>query len=122
MSAGALRPQNVVPAAITRGSKPVLNTLQTERGIRIDVDRSRDRLLTDFGKATLDDRYLLPGESYQDLFARVASHYADDTAHAHRIYSYMSKLLFMPAPPVLSHGGTSRGKTGRPSCRERACQ
>src|SRR3546814_13522519 len=92
MSAGALRPQNVVPAAITRGSKPVLNTLQTERGIRIDVDRSRDRLLTDFGKATLDDRYLLPGESYQDLFARVASHYADDTAHAQRIYSYMSKL------------------------------
>src|SRR3546814_12985461 len=86
MSAGALRPQNVVPAAITRGSKPVLNTLQTERGIRIDVDRSRDRLLPDFGKATLDDRYLLPGESYQDLFARVARHYADDTANAQRIY------------------------------------
>src|SRR3546814_6870217 len=75
----------------------------------MDVDRSRDRLLTDFGKATLDDRYLLPGESYQDLFARVASHYADDTAHAQRIYSYMSKLWFMPATPVLSHGGTSRG-------------
>ncbi|WP_341705569.1 ribonucleoside-diphosphate reductase subunit alpha, partial [Ferrovibrio sp.] len=87
----------------------MLNTLQTERGIRIDVDRSRDRLITDFGKATLDDRYLLPGESYQDLFARVASHYADDTAHAQRMYSYISKLWFMPATPVLSNGGTSRG-------------
>jgi len=87
----------------------VLNTVQIERGIRVDVDRSRDRLLTDFGKATLDDRYLLPGESYQDLFARVASFYADDTAHAQRLYSYISKLWFMPATPVLSNGGTRRG-------------
>jgi ribonucleotide reductase alpha subunit len=38
----------------------------------LDVDHSRDARLTDFGKATLDDRYLLPGESYQDLFVRVA--------------------------------------------------
>ncbi len=87
----------------------MLNTVQIERGIRVDVDRSRDRLLTDFGKATLDDRYLLPGESYQDLFARVASFYADDTAHAQRLYSYISKLWFMPATPVLSNGGTRRG-------------
>ncbi len=87
----------------------MLNTLQTERGIRIEMDRQRDRLLTDFGKATLDDRYLLPGESYQDLFARVASHYADDTAHGQRMYDYISKLWFMPATPVLSNGGTNRG-------------
>ena len=40
---------------------------------QVRVDRSRDALLTDFGRATLDDRYLLPGEGYQDLFARVAS-------------------------------------------------
>jgi ribonucleoside-diphosphate reductase alpha chain len=87
----------------------MLNTVQTERGIRVEIDRSRDRLLTDFGKATLDDRYLLPGESYQDLFARVASAYADDTGHAQRMYNYISKLWFMPATPVLSNGGTSRG-------------
>jgi len=73
------------------------------------VDRSRDALLTDFGKATLDDRYLLPGESYQDLFARVASAYGDDAAHAQRIYDYISRLWFMPATPVLSNGGTTRG-------------
>jgi ribonucleoside-diphosphate reductase alpha chain len=78
---------------------------------RFDVvtDRSRDALLTDFGKETLEDRYLLPGESYQDLFARVASAYADDQDHAQRLYDYISKLWFMPATPVLSNGGTGRG-------------
>jgi len=75
----------------------------------VEIDRSRDSLLTDFGKATLQDRYLLPGESYQDMFARVASYYADDDAHAQRLYNYISKLWFMPATPVLSNGGTDRG-------------
>ena len=75
----------------------------------VEVDRSRDALLTDFGKDTLKDRYLLPNESYQDLFARVASAYADDAAHAQRLYDYISKLWFMPATPVLSNGGTGRG-------------
>jgi ribonucleoside-diphosphate reductase alpha chain len=75
----------------------------------VDVDHSRDALLTDFGKETLKDRYLLPGESYQDLFVRVASAYADDAAHAQRLYDYISRLWFMPATPVLSNGGTGRG-------------
>jgi ribonucleoside-diphosphate reductase alpha chain len=82
-----------------------------ENAPRFDLvlDRSRDALLTDFGKDTLEDRYLLPGESYQDLFARVASAYADDEAHAQRVYDYISRLWFMPATPVLSNGGTGRG-------------
>ncbi|WP_419825951.1 ribonucleoside-diphosphate reductase subunit alpha [Sphingomonas sp.] len=75
----------------------------------VEVDHSRDQLLTDFGKDTLRDRYLLPGESFQDLFVRVASAYADDAAHAQRLYDYISKLWFMPATPVLSNGGTGRG-------------
>ncbi len=75
----------------------------------VEVDHSRDALLTDFGKDTLKDRYLLPGESYQDLFVRVASAYADDAEHAQRLYDYISKLWFMPATPVLSNGGTGRG-------------
>lgn len=69
----------------------------------------RDQLLTDFGKKTMRDRYLLPGESYQNMFARVAAAYGDDDAHAQRVYNYMSKLWFMPATPVLSNGGTDRG-------------
>nr|WP_226896298.1 ribonucleoside-diphosphate reductase subunit alpha [Polymorphobacter sp. PAMC 29334] len=75
----------------------------------VTVDRSRDALLTDFGRETLKDRYLLPGESYQDLFARVAAAYADSAEHAQRLYDYMSKLWFMPSTPVLSNGGTGRG-------------
>jgi ribonucleoside-diphosphate reductase alpha chain len=75
----------------------------------VDIDHSRDSRLTDFGKDTLQDRYLLPGESFQDLFVRVASAYADDADHAQRLYDYISKLWFMPATPVLSNGGTGRG-------------
>ncbi|PTS87292.1 ribonucleoside-diphosphate reductase subunit alpha, partial [Sphingomonas sp. HMWF008] len=40
---------------------------------------------------------------------RVASAYADDAGHAQRLYSYISRLWFMPATPVLSNGGTGRG-------------
>lgn len=80
-----------------------------EHGGAVEVDRSRDSLLTEFGKATLEDRYLMPGESYQDLFARVASFYGDDKAHSQRLYNYISNLWFMPATPVLSNGGTNRG-------------
>lgn len=75
----------------------------------VNTDNTRDNLLTDFGRATLSDRYLLPGEGPQDLFARVAKAYADDEAHAQRLYDYISKLWFMPATPVLSNGGTDRG-------------
>ena len=82
---------------------------QNERGITIKIDRSRDSNLTDFGKATLTDRYLGQNESFQDIFARVASVYADDNLHAQRIYNYISNLWFMPATPVLSNGGTERG-------------
>lgn len=78
-------------------------------GFEIKTHEERDRLLTDFGKETLKDRYLLEKENYQDLFARVACAYADSQEQAQRLYDYISKLWFMPATPVLSNGGTSRG-------------
>jgi ribonucleoside-diphosphate reductase alpha chain len=87
----------------------MLDAVQMTGRHQVRVDRSRDALLTDFGRATLSDRYLMPGEDFQDLFARVASYYGDDQAHAQRIYDYMSRLWFMPATPVLSNGGTQRG-------------
>ena len=87
----------------------VLDAVQMPGRHQVRVDRTRDSLLTDFGRATLTDRYLMPGESFQDLFARVASFYGDDQGHAQRIYDYMSRLWFMPATPVLSNGGTARG-------------
>jgi len=75
----------------------------------LKLDRGRDALLTDFGKATLEDRYLVRGEGFQDMFARVACAYADDVSHAQRLYDAMSRLWFMPATPILSNGGTNRG-------------
>ena len=90
-------------------AKGVTSTTVMDWRFPVEVDRSRDSLLTDFGRETLKDRYLLPGESYQDLFARVAAAYADDAPHAQRLYDYISKLWFMPSTPVLSNGGTGRG-------------
>jgi ribonucleoside-diphosphate reductase alpha chain len=87
-----------------RAERPQLQLVR-----KIEVDRSRDALLTDFGKTTLEDRYLLQGESYQDMFARVATAYADDADHAQRVYDYISQLWFMPSTPVLSNGGADRG-------------
>ena len=76
---------------------------------QLDLDRERDQLLTDFGRQTLADRYLLPGEGPQDMFARVACAFGDDVEHAQRLYDAMSQLWFMPATPILSNGGTTRG-------------
>ncbi len=93
-----------IKVAPERIERPQLQLVQ-----KVVVDRTRDALLTDFGKTTLEDRYLLAGESYQDMFARVATAYADDSDHAQRIYDYISNLWFMPATPVLSNGGADRG-------------
>ena len=91
------------------GESDVLDAVQMRGRFQVHVDRSRDELLTEFGRATLGDRYLMPGEEYQDLFARVASYYGDDQAHAQRLYDYISRMWVMPATPVLSNGGTARG-------------
>jgi ribonucleoside-diphosphate reductase alpha chain len=105
MSAEAVTTEKTV----ARRGKPKAhgNLRLVDEGVRIDA--SRDALLTDFGKKTLEDRYLLPGESFQQMFARVALAYSDDNEHAQRIYDYISKLWFMPATPVLSNGGADRG-------------
>lgn len=76
----------------------------------IQIDYTRDQLLTTFGKETLKDRYMMPGEkSPQDAFARAAQAFADDDAHAQRIYDYASTLWLSFATPILSNGGTTRG-------------
>lgn len=99
----------------TSRSKPKItekNSKQTSNPkskFKIDIDNKKDDRLTVFGKAVLKDRYLMPGESHQDLFARVSAHYADNQAHASRIYGYIANLWFMPATPILSNGGTDRG-------------
>ncbi|MEP7351096.1 MAG: ribonucleoside-diphosphate reductase subunit alpha [Sphingorhabdus sp.] len=101
-------PDKSAPEAAPKKVESDSKTVDVRR-FNVVTDSSRDVLLTEFGKDTLQDRYLLPGESYQDLFARVAAAYADDEPHAQRLYDYISRLWFMPATPVLSNGGTGRG-------------
>jgi ribonucleoside-diphosphate reductase alpha chain len=100
----------LLPPAEPSNSAPLPAPLAPRpRPADLKLDRQRDDLLTSFGKATLTDRYLMPDERFQDMFARVACAFADDIAHAQRLYDAMSRLWFMPATPVLSNGGTMRG-------------
>ena len=78
--------------------------------MNIDIDFRRDRYLSEFSIKTLRDRYLVNGEtSPQQAFERAAKAFADDEAHAQRLYDYASKLWFMFSTPILSNGGTKRG-------------
>ena len=74
------------------------------------IDYKRDNYLSEFSHKTLQDRYLVDGEtSPQDAFARAARAFSDNDAHAQRLYDYASKLWFMFSTPILSNGGTARG-------------
>ena len=106
---GGMESTVIDDVATATASPPPIGKTERAAPYPLDVDHGRDALLTEFGKQTLEDRYLLPGESYQDLFVRVASAYSDDAAHAQRMYDAISRLWFMPATPVLSNGGTGRG-------------
>lgn len=73
------------------------------------VDDARDALLTPFGRATLKDRYQTEGETPQDRFANSVRFYADDAAHAQRMYDYVSQQWCIGATPITSNGGTRKG-------------
>lgn len=68
------------------------------------IDYSKDDLLTDFGKATLVDRYLKPQEkSPQEAFLRTSTAFASNAEHAKRMYKYASNQWIGYASPVLSN-------------------
>ena len=83
--------------------------------MKLEIDYSKDKLLTDFSKKTLQDRYLVGDEqSPQEAFARAASAFADDQDHAQRIYDYLpgahSRCLQFntaPTPSASVLGGAS---------------
>jgi len=78
--------------------------------MNVVIDYKRDKYLSEFSIKTLQDRYLVNGEtSPQEAFARASMAFADDEAHAQRLYDYVSKLWFMFSTPILSNGGTTRG-------------
>ena len=68
------------------------------------LDLSRDDNLTNFGKATLEDRYLKPNEtSPQHAFLRASTAFSSNEAHATRMYGYASKQWVGYASPILSN-------------------
>lgn len=78
--------------------------------MNINIDYSRDNLLDKYAISILKDRYMIEGEeSPQEAFARASIAFADDEAHAQRLYDYVSNLWFMYATPILANGGTKRG-------------
>ena len=106
---GAATAEPPSPPAVAAPAPAANSKAIHARRFAVDHRSGARRAADRFRQGHADDRYLLPGESYQDLFARVADAYADDQAHAQRLYDYISKLWFMPATPVLSNGGTGRG-------------
>ena len=88
----------------------------------IQIDNTRNNLITEFSDATTKDRYRIASvinnedgstteikETQQELYARCSSAYADNEEHAQRLYDYISKMWFMPATPILANGGTNSG-------------
>ncbi|OED35020.1 hypothetical protein AB832_06590 [Flavobacteriaceae bacterium (ex Bugula neritina AB1)] len=67
------------------------------------------RQLTDIGKSIIEDRYLLDGESYEDMLIRVTNAFFTDKNKRIKFLNYLKKHWFMPATPILSNGGTDKG-------------
>ena len=78
--------------------------------MKLNIDITKDTLLSKNAVDILKDRYMLPKEETpQEAFARACIAFADNKAHAERLYKYVSNLWFMFASPLLSNGGTDRG-------------
>ena len=82
----------------------------------LEIDLSRDALLSEQATKLLRDYYLLPSEmSPQQAYARAAVAFSDgDMGLAQRVYDYASKRWFMYSSPILSNapevvGGKARG-------------
>jgi ribonucleoside-diphosphate reductase alpha chain len=64
--------------------------------------------LTPTAKTLLEDRYLLPQETPDELFCRVAD--AVDTPRSKDFFYVMKELLFIPNSPTLMNAGSSIGQ------------
>lgn len=97
------------------------NTTYKYKDKTINIDLSRDALLSDAGIAMMKDRYLLKEynqqlkkwinveTSPQECFARSACEFGSNQEHAQRLYDYASKNWMMFSTPILSNAGTYKG-------------
>jgi ribonucleoside-diphosphate reductase alpha chain len=65
-------------------------------------------VLTEAARVLLDSRYLLPGESPEEMFSRVAS--SMGTSDEGRFRMMMQDLLFLPNSPTLMNAGLPGGQ------------
>lgn len=75
----------------------------------IFIDYSYNSNFTDIAKSVMEGKHLLEDEDLQEGFGRVCCAYSDDSAHAQRLYEYVSKGWFKFPTPVLANGGTEKG-------------
>jgi ribonucleoside-diphosphate reductase alpha chain len=64
--------------------------------------------ISDAARALLSSRYLLPGETPEDMFRRVADDVGTDRKN--RIVALMRDLIFLPNSPTLMNAGTAGGQ------------
>lgn len=75
----------------------------------LPVDVRLDEGLSPAARTMFRDRYQQPGEvSPQQALARAAAAYADDPAHAERLYRYASRQWFMWVSPMLINAARRR--------------
>jgi ribonucleoside-diphosphate reductase alpha chain/ribonucleoside-diphosphate reductase subunit M1 len=73
------------------------------------IEPTRDYSFGYFGLKTLQRGYLLPGETPQYMFMRVAiGIHGDDLNHVKETYDLMSRKFFTHATPTLFNAGTNR--------------
>ena len=64
----------------------------------------------------LEKRFLLKGQSIDNLFYSVAKYHSSDPDHADRLYDYMSKGWFMPSTPILGNSTPLENGKKRGDC------
>ena len=67
-------------------------------------------VLSDNSLEILNHRYLLPGETPEDLFSRVANALAPNMTTATEFYGVMTELKFLPNTPCLINAGRDLGQ------------
>jgi len=67
-------------------------------------------VFSDNAMTLLESRYLLPGETVEMLFDRVASFLSDNEKHKKELYECMYNLEFLPNSPTLMNAGTDLGQ------------
>jgi len=105
-------PKTFSDCALALHAKGILST-EFMKTIKLDMDSwivtKRDYDFGYFGIKTLQRGYLLPGETPQYMFMRVAlGIHGEDLARVRETYDLMSQKYFTHATPTLFNAGTNR--------------